>query len=151
MLYVGVDLGTSSVKLLLMDETGDIKNIAMREYPLYFPKPGWSEQNPEDWYSAVVDGLKELTKDFDKSQIDGISFSGQMHGLVILDENDNVIRPAILWNDGRTQAECDYLNNEIGREKLSSYVANMALTAFTAPKILWVKNNEPEILQRLKR
>jgi xylulokinase len=151
MLYVGVDLGTSSVKLLLMDETGDIKNIAMREYPLYFPKPGWSEQNPEDWYSAVVDGLKELTKDFDKSQIDGISFSGQMHGLVILDENDNVIRPAILWNDGRTQAECDYLNNEIGREKLSSYVANMALTGFTAPKILWVKNNEPENFAKIKK
>lgn len=151
MLYVGVDLGTSSVKLLLMDETGDIKNIAMREYPLYFPKPGWSEQNPEDWYSAVVDGIKELTKDFDKSQIDGISFSGQMHGLVILDENDNVIRPAILWNDGRTQAECDYLNNEIGREKLSSYVANMALTGFTAPKILWVKNNEPENFAKIKK
>jgi xylulokinase len=151
MLYVGVDLGTSSVKLLLMDETGDIKNIAMREYPLYFPKPGWSEQNPEDWYSAVVDGIKELTKDCDKSQIDGISFSGQMHGLVILDENDNVIRPAILWNDGRTQAECDYLNNEIGREKLSSYVANMALTGFTAPKILWVKNNEPENFAKIKK
>ncbi len=151
MLYVGVDLGTSSVKLLLMDEAGDIKNIAMREYPLYFPKPGWSEQNPEDWYSAVVDGIKELTKDFDKSQIDGISFSGQMHGLVILDENDNVIRPAILWNDGRTQDECDYLNNEIGREKISSYVANMALTGFTAPKILWVKKHEPENFAKIKK
>ncbi len=151
MLYVGVDLGTSSVKLLLMDETGDIKNIAMREYPLYFPKPGWSEQNPEDWYSAVVDGLKELTKDCDKAQIDGISFSGQMHGLVILDENDNVIRPAILWNDGRTQAECDYLNYEIGREKLSSYIANMALTGFTAPKILWVKKHEPDNFAKIKK
>lgn len=151
MLYVGVDLGTSSVKLLLMDEAGNIKNIAMREYPLYFPKPGWSEQNPEDWYSAVVDGIKELTKDCDKSQIDGISFSGQMHGLVILDENDRVIRPAILWNDGRTQAECDYLNNEIGREKLSSYVANMALTGFTAPKILWVKKHEPENFAKIKK
>ncbi len=151
MLYVGVDLGTSSVKLLLMDETGDIKNIAMREYPLYFPKPGWSEQNPEDWYLAVVDCIKELTKDYDKSQIEGISFSGQMHGLVILDENDNVIRPAILWNDGRTQAECDYLNNEVGREKLSSYIANMALTGFTAPKILWVKKHEPENFAKIKK
>ncbi|MGB4661285.1 MAG: xylulokinase, partial [Mobilitalea sp.] len=151
MLYVGVDLGTSSIKLLLMDELGDIKSIVMREYPLYFPKPGWSEQNPEDWYSAFVDAIKELTKDCDKSQIDGISFSGQMHGMVILDENDKVIRPAILWNDGRTQAECDYLNNEIGREKISGYTANMALTGFTAPKLLWVRKHEPENFAKIKK
>ena len=151
MLYVGVDLGTSSIKLLLMDELGDIKSIVMREYPLYFPKPGWSEQNPEDWYSAFVDAIKELTKDCDKSQIDGISFSGQMHGMVILDENDKVIRPAILWNDGRTQAECDYLNNDIGREKISDYTANMALTGFTAPKLLWVRKQEPENFAKIKK
>jgi len=151
MLYLGVDLGTSSVKLLLMDEVGDIKSIVTREYPLYFPKPGWSEQNPEDWYAALIDGVKELTKDCDKSQIEGISFSGQMHGMVILDENDNVIRPAILWNDGRTQAECDYLNNEIGREKISSYTANMALTGFTAPKLLWVRKHEPENFAKIKK
>ncbi len=151
MLYVGVDLGTSSVKLLLMDEAGDIKSIVTREYPLYFPKPGWSEQNPEDWYTGLVDGIKELTKDCDKSLIDGISFSGQMHGMVILDEQDHVIRPAILWNDGRTQAECDYLNNEIGREKISGYTANMALTGFTAPKLLWVRKHEPENFARIKK
>ena len=151
MLYIGVDLGTSSVKLLLMDEEGDIKSIVTREYPLYFPKPGWSEQNPEDWYTALVDGVKELTKDVDKSEIEGISFSGQMHGMVILDENDKVIRPAILWNDGRTQAECDYLNNEIGREKISSYTANMALTGFTAPKLLWVRKHEPENFAKIKK
>lgn len=151
MLYVGVDLGTSSVKLLLMDEAGDIKSIVTREYPLYFPKPGWSEQNPEDWYTALVDGMKELTENNDKSQIDGISFSGQMHGMVILDENDKVIRPAILWNDGRTQAECDYLNIEIGREKISSYTANMALTGFTAPKLLWVRKHEPENFAKIKK
>ena len=144
MFYIGVDLGTSSVKLLLMNEAGDIKNIVTREYPLYYPKPGWSEQNPEDWYAALVDGIKELIKDYDKAQIDGISFSGQMHGMVILDEKDQVIRPAILWNDGRTQAECDYLNNEIGREKISAYTANMALTGFTAPKLLLVRKHEPE-------
>ena len=101
MLYIGVDLGTSSVKLVLMDETGDIKKIVSEEYPLYFPKTGWSEQNPSDWYEKFTQAVKDLTKDCDKSQIDGISFSGQMHGLVILDENDEVIRPAILWNDGR--------------------------------------------------
>lgn len=151
MLYIGVDLGTSSVKLLLMDEAGDIKSIVTREYPLFFPKPGWSEQNPEDWYTALVDGIKELTRDCDKSKVEGISFSGQMHGMVILDENDNVIRPAILWNDGRTQAECDYLNKEIGREKISSYTANMALTGFTAPKILWVKKHEPENFDKIKK
>ncbi len=151
MLYVGVDLGTSSVKLLLMDEAGDIKSIVTREYPLYFPKPGWSEQNPEDWYAALVDGMKELTRDCDKSQIEGISFSGQMHGMVILDEADQVIRPAILWNDGRTQAECDYLNQEVGREKISGYTANMALTGFTAPKLLWVRKHEPDNFAKIKK
>lgn len=151
MLYIGVDLGTSSVKLLLMDENGKIESIVTREYPIFYPKTGWSEQKPEDWYSALVDGIKELTKDCNKDEIDGISFSGQMHGMVILDENDKVIRPAILWNDGRTQAECDYLNNEIGREKISSYTANMALTGFTAPKLLWVRKHEPENFAKIKK
>lgn len=151
MLYIGVDLGTSSVKLLLMDEDGQIKSIVTREYPIYYPKTGWSEQNPEDWYSALVDGIGELIKDCNKDEIDGISFSGQMHGMVILDEDDKVIRPAILWNDGRTQAECDYLNNEIGREKISKYTANMALTGFTAPKLLWVRKHEPENFARIKK
>jgi len=151
MLFIGVDLGTTSIKLLLMEEAGDIKKIVTREYPLFFPKPGWSEQNPEDWYTALIDGMKELTQDCDKSKIDGISFSGQMHGMVILDAEDKVIRPAILWNDGRTQAECDYLNNEIGREKISSYTANIALTGFTAPKLLWVRKHEPENFTKIKK
>src|SRR5690606_23366769 len=151
MLYIGVDLGTSSVKLLLMDENGKIENIVTKEYPIYYPKTGWSEQNPEDWYSALVEGIKELIKDCNKDEIDGISFSGQMHGMVILEENDKVIRPAILWNDGRTQAECDYLNNEIGREKISGYTANMALTGFTAPKLLWVRKHEPENFAKIKK
>ena len=101
MLYIGVDLGTSAVKLLLMDESGKVLNIVSKEYPISFPKPGWSEQNPCDWWEQTVAGLIELTKDFDRSAVAGISFGGQMHGLVVLDENDNVIRPAILWNDGR--------------------------------------------------
>lgn len=151
MLYIGVDLGTSSVKLLLMDEAGDIKSIVTREYPIYFPKAGWSEQNPEDWYSALISGIEELTKDCNKADIDGISFSGQMHGMVILDENDNVIRPAILWNDGRTQEECDYLNKQVGRDKISSYTANIALTGFTAPKLLWVRKHEPENFAKIKK
>ena len=144
MLYIGVDLGTSAVKLLLMDGSGKVLNIVSKEYPLYFPKPGWSEQKPEDWYAASIEGIKELVKGFDAGQVAGISFGGQMHGLVVLDENDNVIRPAILWNDGRTTKECDYLNNVIGKDKLSEYTANIAFTGFTAPKTLWMKENEPE-------
>ena len=149
MLYVGIDLGTSAVKLLLMDGEGKIQKIVSREYPLYFPHPGWSEQKPEDWYEQVMDGMKELIAEADKSQIAGISFGGQMHGLVILDKEDRVIRPAILWNDGRTYEECDYLNNVIGKEKLSEYTANISFTGFTAPKILWVKNKEPENFKRI--
>lgn len=151
MLYIGVDLGTSAVKLLLMDGNGKIENIVSKEYPLYFPHPGWSEQKPEDWYEQTMTGIKELLKDFDKSQVAGISFGGQMHGLVILDDKDEVIRPAILWNDGRTYEECDYLNNVIGKEKLSEYTANISFTGFTAPKILWVKNKEPENFARIQK
>lgn len=151
MLYIGVDLGTSAVKLLLMDGEGKIQNIVSKEYPLYFPHPGWSEQRPEDWYEQVMEGIKELLADADKSQVAGISFGGQMHGLVILDKEDNVIRPAILWNDGRTTEECDYLNNVIGKEKLSEYTANISFTGFTAPKVLWVKNKEPENFEKIEK
>jgi xylulokinase len=151
LLYIGIDLGTSAVKLLLMDGDGNVKNIVSREYPLYFPHPGWSEQKPEDWYRETMQGLKELLEGSDKSRVAGISFGGQMHGLVILDGEDQVIRPALLWNDGRTAKECDYLNQEIGKETLSSYTANISFTGFTAPKILWVKNNEPEHFARIRK
>lgn len=151
MYYIGIDLGTSAVKLLLMEGNGKIANIVSKEYPLYFPHPGWSEQNPDDWWAAVREGLAELTKECDRSQVAGISFGGQMHGLVLLDKDDNVIRPAILWNDGRTQEETDYLNNVTGKENLSKYTANIAFTGFTAPKILWVKNKEPENFARIEK
>lgn len=151
MYYIGVDLGTSAVKLLLMEENGKIDHVVSKEYPLYFPQPGWSEQKPEDWWKAVVEGLKELTEDFDKTKIAGISFGGQMHGLVILDSKDEVIRPALLWNDGRTYEETAYLNEKIGKEKLSEYTANIAFTGFTAPKILWIKNKEPENFARIEK
>lgn len=151
MLYIGVDLGTSAVKLLLMNEEGKIEKIVSREYPLSFPHPGWSEQKPEDWWTQSIEGIKELTSECDKSQVAGISFGGQMHGLVILDENDEVIRPAILWNDGRTTKETAYLNEVIGKDKLSEYTANIAFAGFTAPKILWVKENEPENFKRIKK
>ncbi|MCI6041905.1 xylulokinase [bacterium] len=147
--YIGVDLGTSAVKLLLMDQNGTVVNIVSREYPLYFPHPGWSEQKPEDWWEQTKEGIRQLVETADKKQVAGISFGGQMHGLVILDEEDQVIRPAILWNDGRTGKQTDYLNHEIGKETLSKYTANIAFAGFTAPKILWVKENEPENFSRI--
>ena len=151
MYYIGVDLGTSAVKLLLMEESGKICNIVSKEYPLFFPHPGWSEQNPEDWFTQSVEGMKELTEGIDRSQVAGIGFGGQMHGLVTLDKDDNVIRPAILWNDGRSQKETEYLNNEIGKDKLSQYTANIAFAGFTAPKILWMKKNEPEKFAKIAK
>ena len=151
MLFIGVDLGTSAVKLLLMDETGKIHKIVSKEYPLYFPQPGWSEQNPQDWIRQSMEGIKELTAQCDKSQIKGISFGGQMHGLVVLDEKDQVIRPAILWNDGRTGRQTDYLNQEIGKKTLSRYTGNIAFAGFTAPKILWMREKEPENFARIRK
>lgn len=149
--YIGIDLGTSAVKLLLMEGSGKILKIVSREYPISFPKPGWSEQNPYDWYTQSIEGVKELLEGTDKSQVAGISFGGQMHGLVALDAKDEVIRPALLWNDGRTTEECDYLNNVIGKEKLSEYTANISFTGFTAPKVLWIKNKEPENFARIAK
>ena len=143
-LYIGIDLGTSSMKLLLMDKEGQIKNIVSREYPLEFPQPGWSQQDPQDWKNSLLEGIPELLKGFDAAQVAGIGCGGQMHGLVVLDEQDNVIRPAILWNDGRTAAQVDYLNEVVGKGKLSELTANIAFAGFTAPKILWMKENEPE-------
>ncbi len=151
MYYIGIDLGTSAVKLLMMDEKGQICRIVSKEYPLYFPHPGWSEQNPEDWFYQTMAGLSELTEGVEKSQVAGISFGGQMHGLVVLDEEDRVLRPAILWNDGRTGKETDYLNTVIGKETLSGYTANIAFAGFTAPKLLWMKEQEPELFGRIRR
>ena len=150
MYYIGVDLGTSALKLVMMKGNGELVKTVSKEYPLYFPRSGWSEQNPTDWFLAVREGLKELAAYADE-KIAGISFGGQMHGLVILDKDDNVLRPAILWNDGRSTEETDYLNNVIGKEKLSKLTANIAFAGFTAPKILWVKNNEPDIFEKIAK
>ena len=148
---IGIDLGTSAVKLLLVDETGSILNSVSKEYPLLLPHPGWSEQNPEDWWTAVTAGIRELMKGFDASSVAGIGCAGQMHGLVALDGDGVVIRPAILWNDGRTAEETDWLNNTVGREKLSALTANIAFAGFTAPKLLWMKKHEPENFARLSK
>ena len=151
MLYIGIDLGTSALKLLLMDEAGQIKNVVSRAYPLEFPKPGWSQQRPEDWKEAVFSGIRELLTGFNGSQVAGIGAGGQMHGLVVLDENDQVIRPAILWNDGRTAEQVAYLNGQIGMKELSRLTANIAFAGFTAPKLLWMRENEPENFARIRK
>ena len=150
-MYIGIDLGTSAVKLLLMDKAGQILNIVSREYPIAFPHPGWSEQNPADWWNAICDGIPELLKGFDASLVKGIGAGGQMHGLVVLDKEDNVIRPCILWNDGRTQPQVDHLNNVVGKEALSNYTANIAFAGFTAPKLLWMRQNEPALFARIAK
>ena len=151
MLYIGIDLGTSAVKLLLVNDEGAIRRTVSREYPLAFPHPGWSEQEPADWWNGCLDGLRELLDGFDAKEVAGIGVGGQMHGLVVLDAQDAVIRPAILWNDGRTGEETDWLNTVIGRERLSEYTANIAFAGFTAPKILWMRNKEPENYARIAK
>ena len=151
MLYIGIDLGTSAVKMLLMDGAGIIQNAVSREYPSSFPHPGWSEQNPEDWWAAVLDGVRELTADCDKSQVAGIGCGGQMHGLVALDKDDKVLRPAILWNDGRTAEETEWLNTVVGKDRLSRYTANIAFAGFTAPKLLWMRRHEPDLFERIDK
>ena len=150
-LYIGIDLGTSAAKLLLMDAKGQVLIVVSREYPLEFPQPGWSQQDPEDWRRAVLEGIPELLRGFDASFVAGIGCGGQMHGLVILDAEDRVIRPAILWNDGRTEKQVEYLNETIGREQLSRWTANIAFAGFTAPKLLWVRENEPEYFEKIAK
>lgn len=148
--YIGIDLGTSALKGLLVRADGKILKEATESYRVIVPHEGWSEQHPQDWFNAAKNVLKELSFGIEKD-IKGISFGGQMHGLVILDKHDEVIRPAILWNDGRTQIQTDYLNNVVGKEKLSSLTANIAFAGFTAPKLLWVKDNEPQNFERISK
>ena len=151
MLYIGIDLGTSNVKLLLADKSGNILRQVSRDYSISFPRSGWAEQNPDDWWNAVKDGINELTKDVDKTQIAGIGCGGQMHGLVILDSCDKVIRPVILWNDNRTDKQVQYLNNTVGKEAISKMTANIAFAGFTAPKLLWLYENEPENFAKISK
>ena len=151
MFFIGIDLGTSAMKLILTDETGKICGSAVRDYPLSFPQPGWSEQDPAAWWQACVEGVHELLRGVEAEQVAGIGVGGQMHGLVTLDGQDKVIRPAILWNDGRTAKETDWLNTVVGKEKLSALTANIAFAGFTAPKILWMREHEPENFARIEK
>ncbi|GIM27704.1 xylulokinase [Clostridium polyendosporum] len=148
---LGIDLGTSSVKIIIMDGTGKVVESTSKSYDVSYPAVGWAEQNPEDWWNGTKEGIKELLSrgSVKPEEINGISFSGQMHGLVLLDEKNEVLMPAILWCDQRTQKQCDYLNNEFGQDKISKYTGNKALTGFTIPKVLWVKENKPEIYSKV--
>lgn len=145
--FLGIDVGTSGTKTIAMQVDGEILASAMAEYPLSSPKSGWSEQDPEHWWKATIETVKKVIKagKLKPDQIAGIGLSGQMHGSVFLDKQQQVIRPAILWNDQRTAAECAEIEKKAGgREKLIGLVANPALTGFTAPKILWLRKNEPK-------
>lgn len=146
--YIGIDLGTSSLKGLLADRDGNIIKISARDYPVEYPAEGWTQQDPVLWEKAMEEVLDELSEER-AEDIRGISFGGQMHGLVVLDEAGAPIRPCILWNDGRTKKQTDYLNTVIGKRELSEMTGNIAFAGFTAPKILWLRENEPENFGRI--
>jgi len=150
----GIDVGTSGVKCIIIDEKGAVVASVTENYPLSIPKEGWSEQNPADWWEGTKKAMKAAVQvsGVDKDEIIALGFSGQMHGLVALDENNNVLRPAILWNDQRTQAECDeIIEGAGGLESLLSYTNNTMLTGFTGGKILWVKKNEPKVYEKIEK
>ena len=149
MMYcLGCDLGTSALKMTLVDQEGKVVDTIEKEYPLSLPLPSYSEQNPKDWVDALLSGLKEIGKGRE-DKILSLCIDGQMHGLVALDSNGEVIRPCILWNDARSDEECQYLNCEIGKEWLLKETGNIAYPGFTLPKLLWMKNHEPEKYQKI--
>src|SRR5918995_2834544 len=142
---IGLDVGTSSVKGIAVAPDGEVLAVEESEYPLSIPRPGWAEQDPEDWWRATQEVLEALGRD----DAAGIGLTGQMHGLVALDEADAVIRPAILWNDGRTGAECKEIEATLGLERLVELTGHRALPGFTAPKLLWLRRHEPEAYARI--
>lgn len=148
---IGVDLGTSAVKTLLVNQEGAVVDEVSKSYPLIQEISGYSEQEPEEWVEKTTEAIAELVRNFrgQVSDIEGISFSGQMHGLVVLDKNRNVLRNAILWNDTRTTEQCRQIYDIVGKEKLLGITKNVALEGFTLPKILWVKQYEPEIFEKI--
>lgn len=145
---MGIDLGTSSTKTVLFNEAGTPIASKTVEYPLHQPQNGWAEQDPLDWWNAVVEGMKHCSASVDNKEIAGVGISGQMHGLVMLDCRGEVLRPSIIWCDQRTSKECEEINMRVGKERLIEITANPALTGFTASKILWVRNHEPEVYEK---
>ena len=149
--FIGIDVGTSSVKALLVDESGVVVKKATPEYDFSTPKSLWAEANPSDWWEATQNAIKTLLVNVDSSQIGGIGLTGQMHGMVVLDKGGNVLRPCIMWNDQRSHVECNEITNRIGREKILEITGNPVLPGFTAPKILWTQKNEPEVFSAIKK
>ena len=149
---LGIDIGTSGTRSLVCDDRGRILAGADAEHPSFQPKPSWSEQNPEDWWATTVASARAAIEKagINGKQIQGIGLSGQMHGLVMLDESNQVLRPAILWNDQRTADECAEMTDTIGADRLIELTCNPALTGFTAPKILWVRKHEPEAYEKTR-
>ena len=147
---IGIDVGTSGTKCVLFDLEGNAITSCTEEYPMYQPHNGWAEQNPEDWWNAAKAALSKVTSQAGDGEISGIGLSGQMHSLVLLDKNNEVIRPAILWCDQRTAKECEQIESIIGHDRLIEITANPALPGFTASKIMWVKNNEPENFDKIE-
>ncbi|RPI23662.1 MAG: xylulokinase [Chloroflexota bacterium] len=151
-LFLGIDVSTTGAKALLVDEAGDVISSATTPLSLSNPRPLWSEQNPEEWWQGTVQSIRKALEQAGASGADvaAMGLTGQMHGLVLLDENGAVLRPAILWNDQRTAAQCDEIRRRLGKERLIAITGNDALTGFTAPKILWVQQNEPEVYRRAR-
>ena len=149
--YIGIDSSTTATKALLISADGRVVGVASSVYDYETPRPLWSEQQPHLWWTATVNSIRQLLAEttISPNEIKGIGLTGQMHGLVLLDNADNVLRPAILWNDQRTAAECDEMRSKLGKQQLIDITGNDALTGFTAPKILWVKNNETDVYSRI--
>jgi xylulokinase len=147
---LGIDIGTSGAKVLAIDEKGKVMASASAEYPLLTPQPLWAEQHPQDWWDATCSCLRSVLATLPANEVAGVGLSGQMHGLVMLDTTGAVLRPAILWNDQRTQEQCDYITGTVGREALIAETCNPVLTGFTAPKIIWVRDHEPQLYQRAR-
>jgi xylulokinase len=150
---LGIDIGTSGTKTVLFDRGGNPISSSTAEYPLYQPEIGWAEQDPLDWWKAVCITINDVIKDsnINPESISGIGLSGQMHGLVMLDGDGNVLRKSIIWCDQRTAKECTEITEKVGQKRLIDITANPALTGFTASKILWVRNNEPEIYEKCRK
>jgi xylulokinase len=151
--YLGIDSSTTATKALLINENGEVLGVASSEYTYEIPHPMWTEQHPDLWWKATTNSIRQVLSEssVDPAGVKGVGLTGQMHGLVLLDQDGEVLRPAILWNDQRTGAECDEIRERLGKERLIQITGNDALTGFTAPKILWVKNNEPQIFAQVRQ